>query len=812
MGQVERERSSPERSRLTWTIKYPFQRRFPKTTTGQNVLSRRGFLKSAGVLAGAAMAPTRMLEAPITRALKSSVTVNYMVGGGSPFSEVVQKMLPTFTKQTGIKVNVIELPYEDTYPKAILEARNRTGAYDVIQMNRPTLAAFTEPKYLLPLGDYVSKSVINDLFPVHRDFVTFNGSVYAVPHSNDLRCLYYRTDLFQKAGYKHPPTNWKQMEAMAKHLTTQGHYGLIMAGSPKGPGIWVLADLITRNGGSILDAHGQPAVSQPAAVEALDFFVRLLNVDKVLPPGTPNYLWTDTRTLFPEGKGAMVQEFEDIVPLLDSSKTSVIQGKYDLALIPGNVRKATNNAGWLVGMPVGTKHPKEAGKLIDFILSIPAQTAMCRQSGALSGRQVGVRSSDRDWQAQSSERRSDGEGPLAVLSRSHRYVIRAPAHTVGAPNRDHSRTGTVKRTLQAAIRKECNDDRAERDQASGRLTILLSGGRFPPPSANVLPKERIMSLPPLVSDHPPVAQRGSWTRLARRWIRSNGFYILMLAPLLVIMLGLYVYPVARTVSTSLTDLNFISPFPPHWIGLDNYTQYLTGPDGAATLRNTFFFTALATTLETALGLAFALLLERAFWGRGLVRSLLLLPMMFAPVVVGYEWRWIFDDQAGLANYVLQSLHVIHQPLAWLSSPHLAFYTIIVADLWYSTPFIMIILLGGLQSLPTEPYEAARVDGASALQRFWHITLPLLRPVLLAAVLIRAMDAFQIFDLPFIMTYGGPGMATETVNTWTYKTAFHDFQMGYAAAISICALIAMLLVGAFLARVVLRQLGTRGQTA
>lgn len=349
-------------------------------------LSRRGFLKTAGAVAGAAMVPGGVLEASVKRTLKSSVTVNYMVAGGSPFSEVVQKMLPTFTKQTGIKVNVIELPYENTYPKAIIEARNKTGAYDVIQMNRPTLAAFAAPKYLMPLEHYVSSSIINDLFPVHRKYVTFSGSVYAVPHSNDLRCLYYRTDLFQAAGYTHPPVNWKQMEAMAKRLTKGARYGLILAGSPKGPGIWVLADLIAQNGGHILDAQGQPAVSQPAAVEALDFFVRLLDGDRVLPPGTPNYLWADTRTLFPEGKGAMVQEFNDIIPLLDSPKTSVIRGKYDLALIPGNVRRATNNAGWLVGMPIGTKHPKEAGKLIDFILSTQAQTAMCRVSGTLSPR------------------------------------------------------------------------------------------------------------------------------------------------------------------------------------------------------------------------------------------------------------------------------------------------------------------------------------------------------------------------------------------------------------------------------------------
>ncbi|HWK29668.1 MAG TPA: sugar ABC transporter permease, partial [Solirubrobacter sp.] len=227
---------------------------------------------------------------------------------------------------------------------------------------------------------------------------------------------------------------------------------------------------------------------------------------------------------------------------------------------------------------------------------------------------------------------------------------------------------------------------------------------------------------------------------ARRWLRANGFYVAMLAPLLVIMAVLYAYPVARTVYTSFTDLNFLSGEPAKWVGLSNYREHVGSATGIASLRNTFLFTAVATVLETLLGLGLALLLNRMVRGQGLARTLLLLPMMFAPVVAGYEWRWIFDDQVGVANYLLQTVGIVDEPVAWLTSPHLAFWTIIVADVWYSTPFLMIIVLGGLQALPHEPFEAARVDGAGPFRTFWHITLPLLAPVLLAAVLIRAMDA------------------------------------------------------------------------
>src|SRR5690606_18426485 len=134
----------------------------------------------------------------------------------------------------------------------------------------------------------------------------------------------------------------------------------------------------------------------------------------------------------------------------------------------------------------------------------------------------------------------------------------------------------------------------------------------------------------------------------------------------------------------------------------------------------------------------------------------------------------------------------------------AMISLIIADIWYATPFIAIILMGGLQSLPQEPYESAVVDGASALQQFWHITLPLLRPVLLAAILIRTMDAFQTFNLVFILTYGGPGNLTELMNTYTYKVGFRYFDLGYASAIAITSLILMTLLSLVLVRTINRN--------
>jgi len=337
-----------------------------------SILLIAGFLLGSWVCSGSAFASTK---------------ITYMFTRG-PFNEPVLELIPEFEKEWGIRVEFVELPYEVTYTKGILEARNRTGAYDVILINRPAFASYGEPGFLVPLDEYVQKEIIDDMFAVHREYATYDDKVYMIPHSNDIRSLYYRTDLFREAGIAGPPTNWKEMEDIALKLTDplKKQYGLLLAGSPKGQGQWVLADFIHQAGGSILDETGKPVVNSPQAVKALSFFVKLLREDKVLSPGTPQYEWAETRNLFAQGNFAMVQEFNDIIPVLDDPKTSRVKGKYDLALIPGDVRQGTNNAGWLVAIPQGSKNLVEAGKLVDFIMSRLAQMKMSLVSGTLSPR------------------------------------------------------------------------------------------------------------------------------------------------------------------------------------------------------------------------------------------------------------------------------------------------------------------------------------------------------------------------------------------------------------------------------------------
>ena len=288
-------------------------------------------------------------------------------------------------------------------------------------------------------------------------------------------------------------------------------------------------------------------------------------------------------------------------------------------------------------------------------------------------------------------------------------------------------------------------------------------------------------------------------------LKRYAFFYMMMMPLIIIMLVLYAYPVAYSLYLSFLRFDYASLDPaPVWVGIQNFVRFFERAAGRRVLTNTIVFTVTAVGIETVLGLAIALAFNRDFRGKGIARALLLVPVMIAPVVVGYEWRWLFNDPYGLINYALTRMHLISVPIPWITSAQFAMPSVIIADVWYATPFVAIILMGGLQSLPQEPYESALVDGATVWQQFWYVTLPLLRPVLLAALLIRTMDAFQTFDLVYILTYGGPGILTEVMNTYTYKLAFTSFDMGRAAAVAVISLFAMVALSLMLVGVTRRN--------
>jgi multiple sugar transport system permease protein len=251
-------------------------------------------------------------------------------------------------------------------------------------------------------------------------------------------------------------------------------------------------------------------------------------------------------------------------------------------------------------------------------------------------------------------------------------------------------------------------------------------------------------------------------------------------PAVAAVLLMLAFPLVYTLFMSVQDWTISSTAEPQFVGLDNYVNLFAAD---ARFRNsivvTFYFTILGVTIQTVLGVTLALLFNRQFWGRGLLRTLAILPMVATPVAIALIFVMMFHPTLGVLNYFVTSLGL--PAWTWTYSSGTVIPALAIVDTWQWTPLIMLICLAGLAALPHEPYEAAMIDGASKAQMLWLITLPLLRPTIVTAVLFRLIDSLKTFDIIFVMTQGGPGGASDTINLYLFNTAFSYFRMGQASS-------------------------------
>jgi trehalose/maltose transport system permease protein len=262
---------------------------------------------------------------------------------------------------------------------------------------------------------------------------------------------------------------------------------------------------------------------------------------------------------------------------------------------------------------------------------------------------------------------------------------------------------------------------------------------------------------------------------------------LFLAPTLVVLLLIAVWPLAHTLLYSFTDANLSDLSRYRFIGFNNYLEWLDGEwVGLLTdagwwraVRNTIFFTVISVSLETVVGMTIALVLNRTFPGRGIVRAAVLVPWAVPTIVSAKMWSWMMNDQFGVINHALVALGAISEPLAWTSDPDLMMASVLMVDVWKASPFMALLILAALQMLPTDCYEAARVDGVHPAKVFFKVTLPLIRPALMVAVIFRAMDALRVFDVIYVLTSNN--IKTMTMSIYV-RQQLVDFQMmGYGSA-------------------------------
>jgi multiple sugar transport system permease protein len=283
---------------------------------------------------------------------------------------------------------------------------------------------------------------------------------------------------------------------------------------------------------------------------------------------------------------------------------------------------------------------------------------------------------------------------------------------------------------------------------------------------------------------------------------------LLLLPALLLLALVVALPILRVVQLSLCRAELHGTIQLRWAGLDQFLRLWQDGRWWAALGNTAVFTGGSVALEMTLGVGFALLLHRRFPGHGLARALVMLPWALPTAVMALAWAWIFNDSFGVLNDLLHRLGLVDGPVAWLGGPATAMLALVVADVWKTTPFVMLIVLAGLQGIPEHVLEAARVDGLSGGQRLRRVVLPLLAPSLLVALAFRTVQAYGAFDLPYVMTGGGPGGATETVSLYAYQNYFRYLEFGYGSAVVVQGVV----LAALLVAAVMRLAGRRGGSA
>jgi len=286
---------------------------------------------------------------------------------------------------------------------------------------------------------------------------------------------------------------------------------------------------------------------------------------------------------------------------------------------------------------------------------------------------------------------------------------------------------------------------------------------------------------------------------------SKNFGVLLIIPAFAMLMAISIYPLIYCAVLSVQDWNYLRAYlPPSFVGIANYVNLFLDPIFANTLQVSLLFTFMAVSLEVALGIAIGVLFSNEHLKFAKVlRSLMLLPMVVTPVIIGLTWKTLLNQKWGIVNYSLSQVGI--EGIQWYTSPTEALPTMVLIDVWQWTPFVALVVFATLLSMPREPFEAAAIDGASRLQIFRHVTLPLLRGGIALAVLIRLIDALREFDKIYVLTRGGPGHATDVLSIFGYRTAFFHGYVSYASAISfVLFVIIIALCTVLLTRVIARK--------
>ncbi|MCL1883755.1 MAG: sugar ABC transporter permease [Defluviitaleaceae bacterium] len=289
---------------------------------------------------------------------------------------------------------------------------------------------------------------------------------------------------------------------------------------------------------------------------------------------------------------------------------------------------------------------------------------------------------------------------------------------------------------------------------------------------------------------------GKSKRFSRQKFKDNLFGYAFIVPAIIFLMLIVVYPLFHNVSISFRDVTmrtFMTEQP--FVGLSNYTSVLNMPMVRRAIFNTFLFTIVSLVFQFIIGFAIAILFSKKFFLNQLARGLMMVCWLIPVMVFATIWRWMFaGGEAGIINYILLNIGIIREPISWLTSPEGSMAALIISNIWRGVPFNMLLLATGLTTLSTEYFEAAEIDGASKVQQFFRITLPLLRSTIISVITLGFINTFRVFDLIWVMTRGGPLDTTHNLASVSYRLTFQNFEFGQGAAVANIMLVLLLGVG------------------
>ena len=278
----------------------------------------------------------------------------------------------------------------------------------------------------------------------------------------------------------------------------------------------------------------------------------------------------------------------------------------------------------------------------------------------------------------------------------------------------------------------------------------------------------------------------------KKWLDRKLNYVFTI-PTILFVLGMVLFPIIYTFVLSFHSWRMSANIPWKFVGLDNYVELYSDSRFPNAVLRTFIFALIALAFEIVLGMVIAIYLDRVFFGKNFVKTAFLLPMVATPVAIGMVWKLIYEPNIGILNTIIRNMN--GPKIDWLGDSGKALYSLVAVDIWQWTPFVMLIISAGLTSIPLELFEAAMVDGASGIKIVFKVTLPLLRPTIYTAVLLRLIDVLKTFDIIYSMTQGGPGFATETMNILSFRQAFEFLQFGEASATLIIFFVIVMAIAA-----------------